>query len=365
MEIKNDIFKVQDEISQIIANKLRAKLLLDEKEKSLVKAPTENMEAYSIYLKGKFYQNKETPADITRAMEFYLQAIKMEPDFALPYVYLSGCYALLAGVGAMPAKEAYSRISEFSETALKLDNALAEAYVARAVGYLYFDWEWDKAYGALMKAMDLSPGSSTPLWVLGYYYLIQDKPDMAVEVLEKSWQLDPMAMTLARSLSFAYFYNEQYDETIRLSDMQLDVMPENWFAISTKAFALGMKGDWENALSLHMTSHRLSGEAPMTMSYVAYALGRLGRNAEAIEITQKLEAFRTGHPELGKYQDAGVAWWGIGDYDTAFDRFFQSIGRKEELISFLINSPILINIRQDPRYAEARRRIGFTSIRMR
>jgi hypothetical protein len=104
----------------------------DEKQDPLVKVPTENLEAYSLYLKGKFYQNKETPADIVKAIEFYQQAIRLQPDFALPYVFLCGCYALLAGVGAMPAKEAYRLVSELSNTGLRLDDSLPEAHVARA-----------------------------------------------------------------------------------------------------------------------------------------------------------------------------------------------------------------------------------------
>jgi hypothetical protein len=136
-------------------------------------------------------------------------------------------------------------------------------------------------------------------------------------------------------------------------------MPENWFAIATKAFSVGMKGDWERALQLHSTAHQLSGESPMTTSYMAYTMGRLGRMEEAIAFIDKLVAFRDAHPELGKFEDAAVAWWGIGDHDRAFEFLFKSIEQKEELVMFLINSPIFNNIKSDPRYFEARKKMGF------
>ncbi len=105
-----DIFQVQDEISKIVANKLRAELSPEKKDAVLVKPPTKNMEAYSLFLKGKYYQNKETPAETFMAIDYFRQAIDKAPDFAFPYAFLAAAYAMLGSVGVIPSQEAFHEI---------------------------------------------------------------------------------------------------------------------------------------------------------------------------------------------------------------------------------------------------------------
>src|SRR6185312_1020497 len=130
--------------------------------------------------------------------------------------------------------EAHQLIKINSTKAIEIDKTLAMGYVACGVGYLVFDWNWEEAYKSLMKAIDLNPGAAEAYMVLGYYYLVMNDPVKAVEAFEKAWQQDPLSLTLARSLSIAYFYEERYDDTIRLSDMQLDVHPGNFYALALK-----------------------------------------------------------------------------------------------------------------------------------
>lgn len=353
-----DIFEVQDEISRIIANKLRAKLFLSQKNEPLVKTGTLNLEAYSLFLKGKFFQNKETPEEMYRAIECYEQAIALDPHFALPLPMLAGIYAMLGSVGAIPGPEAYARVVEYSNRALELDPSLAQAHVARSIAYLFFEWKWQDAYRSLMRAMELNPGAAEAYWVLGYYYLIINEPENSVMAFEKAWQQDPLSMSVARSLGIAYFYEERYDDVIRLSDMQLEVTPGNWYALAIKGFSIGLKGNWNEAYQVIKQSNEMSGGSALSLSYLVYGTGKLGKKEEAAGLMKQLEEFQHLHPEVAKYSDLCLAWHGIGDNEKCFEYLFKSIDKREEMIPYMISSPVYEGLRSDPRYGEAKKKMN-------
>ncbi|HJW29296.1 MAG TPA: hypothetical protein VJ508_08575, partial [Saprospiraceae bacterium] len=352
-----DIFQVQDDISKIIANKLRAGLSSEQRQEFLVKPSTQNLEAYSLFLKGKFYLNKETPAEMFKAVEFFRQAILLAPDFALAYSFIAAAYAMLGSVGIVSREEALQIILDNSNRALELDPSLPQAHVARGVGQLFFEWKWKEAYESLMKAVSLNPGATEAYWVLGYYYLVMNDPAKAVANHEKAWQQDPLSMSIARSLGISYFYQHRYDDVIRMSDMQLEVTPANWYALAIKGFAFGLKGDWEKALDILIQANILSGGYPLSLCYIAYTYGLLGKKEDAMEVIRQIESFQQQHPALLKYEDLSFAWWGIGDRDKAFGYMFNAISRKEEMMGYMINSPLYFGLHDDPRFAEVKRQM--------
>lgn len=353
-----DIFQVQDEISRIIANKLRAKFSSLQKEEPLVKKFTKNLDAYSFYLQGKFHHNKETTNEMFLAIDCFRKAIELDSDFALAHAALAGAYAMLGSVGEISGQEAYQQIVTASNRALELDDSLAQGHVARGIAYLFFEWNWNEAYRSFIRAIELNPGASEAHWLLGYYYLIMDDPEEAVSYFQRALQLDPLSMAIARSLSIGYFYKGKFDEVIRLSDMQLDVTPDNWYALAIKGFVAGLKGDWNLALKIFLQTRELAGEAGAPLAYLAYGYGKLNRKAEAMAALKLLEDFQLAHPELANQEDLALAWFGIGDMDQAFHHLFKAIDRHEAMISFIINSPAYADLRNDARFAEAKKKMN-------
>jgi adenylate cyclase len=353
-----DIFQVQDEISKNIANKLRAKLSPFQKTEILVKPPVKNLEAYSLFLKGKFHQNKEVPEEMFKAIELFKQAIAIEPEFASAYSQIAGVYALLGSVGVVPKEKAYQEIEFNSSKALQIDNTIAGGHVGKAVGYLIFEWKWDAAFQSVMKAIELNSGFSEAYMVLGYYYLVLNNPLNAVNAFEKAWEQDPLSMTLARSLSIAYFYQERFDDAIRLSDMQLDVNPGNWYALSLKGFSVGMKENWESALEIFFQANKLSANSPLTLSYIAYSYGKLSKKNEALSYVEEIKKYHESHPDFYNNENLLLCWSGIGDYDKAFFYLSNAIENKEGAISFLMNSPVHKGLHNDARFKEATKKMN-------
>ena len=128
-----DIFDLQDEISNTIAHRLREKLAL--KTVGTKSKPTQNLEAYNLYLKGNYHWNKWTPEDARKALQAYKQAIEIEPGFVLPYAGLSSGYSILGVQGQMLPKEAYPLAQEYAQKALDLDPNQELSHVAMALVY--------------------------------------------------------------------------------------------------------------------------------------------------------------------------------------------------------------------------------------
>ena len=155
-----DIFYVQDEISSIIANKLRENLTESAHEETLVKAPTQSLEAYNLFLKGLHFHNKLTPGDTKKAIEYFEEAIALEPGYAQAYALAAASYAFLGAMGQVQPAEAFGIVHRYSDKALELDNSLAAGYAAKGTAYLLYDWKWEEAYEALTKAIELNPATT-------------------------------------------------------------------------------------------------------------------------------------------------------------------------------------------------------------
>jgi TolB-like protein len=144
-----DIFEVQDEISGIIANKLRENLSPAKKAEHLVKAPTRNVTAYTYYLKGLHFWNKLTPSDSRTAIECYEQAIALEPKYAQAYAMCAAAYSFLGATGQMMPSKAFEIVHRYADKALHLDNGIAEGHIAKASAFLFYEWKWKEAFEAL------------------------------------------------------------------------------------------------------------------------------------------------------------------------------------------------------------------------
>src|SRR5688572_18770758 len=167
----NDIFEVQDEISGIIANKLRENLTAQQKATSLVRTPTQNVEAYTHYLKGLHFLNKMTPADSRRSITSFEQAISLEPNYALAYAMTAAAYSYLGSTGQILPKRAFGLVHQYADKALELDDSIAESHIAKAAAYLFYDWKWEAAFQALQRGRQINPGATSAHQLLGFYYI--------------------------------------------------------------------------------------------------------------------------------------------------------------------------------------------------
>ncbi len=357
-----DIFEVQDEISGIIANKLRKNLLPAQQDEKLVKTPVKNMEAYTYYLKALHFWNKLTPADQQKCIACCEEAIAIEPSYAQPYAMAASAYANLGAAGQLIPDQAFDIVKKYSEKALELDPDLAEAHIAKASTHLFYEWNWQQGYEELQQALRLNPGAMEAYQLLGFYYIVVGQKEKALKTLLDAEQLDPLSPGIIQSLGNMYIFNEQFDDAIKQADKLLYMHPRMRASLEMKAWAIGMKGDWAAALPLFEEVHRLTNHPLKGLMGMAFTYGQLGQTEKALECIRKIEQRQVEEPGAVVDADLAAAWYSLGNLDKTFYYINQSIDKRTAPMSYFTEYPGYRRIKDDSRYPELLKRMGVASI---
>ena len=204
------VFAIQDEISMAIVEALKGRLLPEERE-VIAKRPTDNLEAYDLYLLGRHYWEQHTDDSISKSGDYFLQAIDRDPDFALAYTGIADCYNM-AGLSYQPAVYPLARAA--AKKALELDDTLAEAYVSLAWVSMYYDWDWTTAENALKRAIELNPGYYLAHQWYTDYLLFTDRLDEALEEIKRAEELNPQYYHAVRLRMDIYMKLDRYEEAM-------------------------------------------------------------------------------------------------------------------------------------------------------
>lgn len=357
-----DIFEVQDEISGIIANKLKEDLVSLKKKEKKEKTRSKNITAYTYFLKGRHFWNKLTPADCRKAIEYFELAIAIEPNYAQAYAMRAAAYSYLGSSGQMLPDRAFEIVQKDAEKALELDPRSAEGHIARASSYLFYEWKWKEAYDELQQAIQLNPSAVEAYELLGFFHIIMGEKLKAVKVLEDAEQLDPMSPAIILSLGSMYMFADRYDDAIVQANKLLDVYPRMRVAIELKAWATGNKGDWPGALELFKEVHRLTGHPLKGLLGMGVVYGILGEREKVLDIIALVEQRQVEEPDSVLDGDLAGLWFGLGDHDKTFYYLNRCIDKRMGPVNYFLEYPIFRELKKDPRYEELKRRIGVETI---
>jgi TolB-like protein/Tfp pilus assembly protein PilF len=352
-----DIFELQDEISAIISNKLRENLLPEKTKEQQVKVPTENMEAYTLYLKGLYFWNKMTPADSYKAIECMEKVLQLEPDYAEAYALIASAYAFLGSSGQMHPDKAFEITHRLSDKALELDDTLDVGHVAKACAYLLYDWNWNAAYASLQTALRLNRGSVPAHQILGFYYSLRGYHEEAVKVLEHALEIDPLSPVINHYLGEAYIGVGRYDDAIHQADKLLELNPQMRIVIELKGWAVGQKGDWRKALELFQEVHRLTNHPLKGLTPMGFAYAKLGMRDLALECIRKMEQRQQEEPDAVLDGELMIVWWALGDMEK-FYYYAEKALEKRMLPFYYLETPMMEGVKNDPWYWEFKKKAG-------
>ena len=344
-----DIFEVQDEISSIIANRLRENLSITKQAAPLVKAPTKNVEAYTLYLKGMHFYNKLTPADYYKAIDFFEEAIKLEPGYAQAYAMVANTWAYLGITGQAQPDKAFEIVERYSGKALQLDDTIAESHIAKATMHLMHDGNWQAGYDSIQTAIRLNPASAGAYTMLAMYHLFNHNIPEAVKVMEQAVQIDPLSPQINHYLSDCYFFADRYDDAVRVADKLLEMNPQMRIAIEIKGWCAGMQGDWEKALEYFKEVHRLTNHPLKGLSPLGFAYAKLGQTDKALEVIAKIEQRQREEPHVVVDGDLLVIWWAMGNMDNVVYYFEKSVVKRISAVNYFINYPPVRGLMDHPK----------------
>jgi TolB-like protein/class 3 adenylate cyclase/Tfp pilus assembly protein PilF len=357
-----DIFKVQDEISQKIVGRLREKFELSEKKEPIVTAPTENLEAYNLYLKGRYYFNKSNPENILNAIKNFEEAIRLDPQFASPYCMLSYCYSYMGSTGMMKAQEAYSKAKDYTLKAIEIDPHHAESHLSLATIRFFNNWDFDSAEVALNKAIALGLNSSILNQVHGWFLITKGRFDEAIEKMEQAVLLDPLSLSLMCNLAIAYSFASRFDEALHWYDKVIEMDPNFRMAYEGKGMTYLARGETEKAIENLEKYHNLIGNPLKGLSTLGHAYAVAGYPEKAMECVEKMKQRELQEPGVVLDLDYAVLYSGLGDKDIVFHHLNRTYEQRMGIaclgIIFCVRYPLLQSLRTDPRFDQLLQKMG-------
>ena len=350
-----DIFAIQDEISLAIVDKLRVKLLKEEKSK-LVKRYTENEEAYSLQLKGRYFWNRRHEGGIQKALELFQQAVEKDPLYAPGYVGMADCYNLSAHFSFMDPKLAYAKAKQAVAKALEIDDNLAEAHASLIWIKTFHDWDWAGAEAEYFRAFELNPNCPTAHYFYGLYLGVMGRYDESVAQASRALELDPVDLVFNSIRGLVLYWGRRYDDATEQFQRALEMDPSFYLAHLFLGFTLAAKMMWQEALDSFRRASVLSPGSPLTMGYIGYALAASGRKKEALEQLDRMEELSKTRFVSSFYR--AVIHLGLNADDRVFECLEDAFVERESWLPALNTFPFFDGFRSDPRSTALIRRMG-------
>jgi TolB-like protein/Tfp pilus assembly protein PilF len=342
-----DVFKIQTDIAERVADALKVQLL--RKNRTLIeqKAP-DNIAAYVLYLRGRYYWSKRTNEDLEKAITYFGEAIQKDPNYALAHAGMADCYTLMGRHLYLPRREAYSKARDYANRALELNDNLAEAHTSLAAVLTIYDWDWDAAEEHCRHAIHLNPNyAAAQYW---YSVLLQTIGSLqeSVTAAEKAQALDPLSPVIGMGVVQAYFFSEQYDKAIDECHKYLEMNPREVVAQDYLVHLQVQNGLFEKAAEEAARLVEISDRKAETTAHLAYVYAASGKTEEAKKVFETSVA----ESRLG-YSNPTIfitVYSILGDQDNAFRWAEEALKVGKIAFPALRFSPDLKKFRTDPRY---------------
>jgi TolB-like protein/Tfp pilus assembly protein PilF len=343
-----DIFAVESDIASTIADTLQAKLTGSERT-AIASKPTENPEAYQLYLRGRFFWNKRTASDLRKALHLFEQAVAKDPHYAQAYAAIAQSWLLLPAYEDSAPKDCFPNAQTAAEKALALDQSLSDAHTALAAVKVLYNFDPLGSIAEFEQAIKLNPNDATAHHWLGNHPLtgIGDL-DRALTEVRRAQELDPLSLVINTNVGWGLLIKGRYDEAVAQLQKTIEMDGTFYYARYILGQALQLSGHIAEAEKEYKKAIELATD-PVPLAYLAHLYGTNGRQEEARKIVSQLLEMRKQH-----YVDAyciGIAYLGLGDRAEAMNWLEQGYRDRNgyELGSLRVD-PFLAPLRGDPRF---------------
>jgi len=352
----SDLLATQREIATTIAQKLELKLSGTE-AKGITKRYTDNNEAYQLYLRGRYSFAKRTKDEMLRAVEYFRQAIKLDPKFALAYARVAETYGSMPAYPYLSPKEAFPQAKAAAQQALQIDPTLAEAHTFLAYSLVIYDWNWAEAERSFKRAIELDPNNSAAHFRYGQIYLAPTgRLDEAIVEIERGLDLEPLDINMGATLAWAYLVAEQNDKAVAQAKKTYDLEPSHPIGRWILSQAYIAKGMYAEAISLNEQWLQTdpTNQFPIRDAGIAYA--KTGRRDKAEEMIRKFREIATTQ-YVPTCRIAGI-YVALDDKDKAFEELNKAFEVRDWELYRLNADTYWDPLRDDPRFKEILKRLN-------
>jgi len=352
-----DLVSLQKEIARDVSQKLRARLS-EADERKLAQNYTENVEAYQLYLKGRFYASKLTRAEIDKAIAYYQQAIAIDPSYALAYVGIARAFRSFSLTSDVPSNETMPKAKAAALRAIELDETLAEAHIALGVLSFWYDWDWQAAEKHYLRALELDPNNPDAHSAYAHLLANTAQHEKAIVEAKLGRELDPLALSKNALEGQFLFYAGRYDEALDRLQRTIDLDANFWLAYLIISRVYIEKGMYGEAIAAATKARELSkGGNSEAIALIGYSLAKAGRRDEARAVLDEL--LRLSAARYVPPYNIALVYNALGERDKTFEWLRKSYEQRDVLMVFLKVEPKWNNLRSDPRFQALMQRVGF------
>jgi eukaryotic-like serine/threonine-protein kinase len=350
-----DLLAVQNDIAREVSQRLRLQLSAADQQK-LTKGSTDNPEAYQFYLKGKYYTNKFTKDGFAKGIDYFNQAIAIDPNYGLAYNGLAYNYINQVDWFIRP-NEAGPKARDAANKALAINDADADAHVSRAIVAHWYEWDWAAAEREFKRAIELNPNDSEAHGYYSWFLAPMGRKDEAVAEAKRSQQLDPFSSLANFIVGSALVFTRQWDPAIEQLRSAKELDPTFWFAPCFLGRAYEHKGRMPESIAEFQRALELERDNPEIWSGLGHAYALSGKKAEAQKVLVHLKGL-SAHSYVAPF-DFAVIYAGLGEQDQAIAWLNRAyVDRSYYMAVYLTTDARLDSLRSDARFADLLRRVG-------
>jgi serine/threonine-protein kinase len=350
-----EVFVIQSNIAQRVAEALKVQLLVGEKQQ-IEKQATESVEAYTWYLRGRYFQSRRTEEGLKTSIEYFERAIEKDPLYALACSGLADSYNLLAIYGYLSPREAYPKVKMAATTALEMDESLSEAHTSLAFTRHRFDWDWSGAEKEFKRAIQSNPSYASAYHWYSLLLRQMGRAEESFAAIKRAQELDPLSLVINTDLGTHFYYARQYDQAIAYHQKTLEMNPNFARVYIDLGTAYEQKGMYKEAIAAFQKGVLLSGGNSLIMASLGHAYAVSGRREEAQKILRELQD-QTKQRYVLPYAIA-LIYMGLDEKDRTFEWLEKAYEERSGWLVFLNISPLFDPLRDDSRFGQLLKKIG-------
>jgi TolB-like protein/DNA-binding winged helix-turn-helix (wHTH) protein/Tfp pilus assembly protein PilF len=349
-----DILVLQNKIAREIAEELQLKLKTGESDEMAVShsiTPT----AYDAYLKGRYFLAQISLNSLEKSIEFFEQAIEINPYYPEAYAANAKAYIILSLMGQYPGTRNMTRAAEMCNQALQMDSTLAEAHTMLAYVKMHYDWDWAGAGREFKLAMRLNPNYATTYHFYAMYLATQGYYKEAIASIKKALQLDPFSPIINTHHAWFYYVQGDYDKAIVYFKKTLEQFPYFSFARLWLTMVYLKKQMPEEAEASFKEVFSEWPDNPDMLSWLGLVYGFAGKKKKASEVLNQL--IRMSEQRYVSGLHIARVYLGLGDNERAFHWLEKAYQDREPLL-VMLKTPLYAPLRSDPRYFQLLKKVG-------
>ena len=350
-----DLFALQDEVTLAIIGQLKVDLLETEKF-ALLGRHQGSLEAYNLYLKGRFYW-AQRPQGIAKAIEYFERAIAKDSNSALALAGLADCYATLGSWenGTLPPLQAMAKAKSAATKALELNGRLAEAHATLAYRTTHHDWDWARAEAQYRRAIELNPNYAVSHHWYSHYLTAVGRTEESLVASKRCLELDPLDLVINMHMAWHHHFARQYEEAVEQCWKTNELHPNSFWLPYFFALAYQQQGRIAEAATEFQKAINMSGNVTFTSAGLGHLYGLAGESAKARGIFKDLYA-RSQRTYVPAY-DLALVCAGLGRTDQAFEWLDKAHEEHSGWLTYLKVEPRLDTLRADARFGMMLQRI--------